>query len=300
MPSKPREPKLVEQVLQACQTRHYSRRTAQAYTGWIKRFISFHGKRHPVELGEPEISEFLTYLATECRVSPSTQNQALSAILFLYRYVVPKELQHLTDVVRAKPLKRLPVVLTIEEVRAILRELAGPQELMATLMYGAGLRVMECVQLRVKDIDFGSKYIMVRAGKGGKDRRTLLPERVVGPLGDHLRKVRRQHDEDVRNGAGWVELPTSIQRKYPHAGISWPWQWVFPATRGYRDPDTGQRRRHHYHESALQRAFKEAVYRAKIPKPATCHTLRHSFATHLLEQGKDIRTVQELLGHTSV
>jgi len=300
VPDAAHPPKLLDQVKLACRTRHYSRRTAEAYAAWIKRFILFHEKRHPVELDESDISSFLTHLATRRNVSPSTQNQALSAILFLYRHIVPKDLERLTDVVRAKPLKRLPVVLSAAEIRAVLAELTGTHRLMATLMYGAGLRVMECVRLRVKDVEFGSKYILVRAGKGGKDRRTLLPERARTPLREHLQTIRAQHESDLKHGAGWVELPTAIERKYPDAGNSWPWQWIFPATRGYVDPETGRRRRHHYHESALQRAFKNAVQKAGIPKPATCHTLRHSFATHLLEQGKDIRTVQELLGHASV
>jgi integron integrase len=280
--------------------RHYSKSTAKAYTGWVRRFLRFHDHRDPGELGAPEISRFLTHLATRLRVTSSTQNQALSAILFLYRHVLLQDMEQLKSVVRAKPSRRLPVVLTRNEVRAVLRELHGAHKLMATLMYGSGLRLLECVRLRVKDIDFGSNCIIVRDGKGRKDRRTLLPDRIRAILRDHLRAVRILHDRDVADGAGWVELPSAIRRKYPSAGQSWPWQWVFPATRRYRHPTTGEWRRHHYHESAVQRAFKQAVERARIEKPATCHTMRHCFATHLLEQGKDIRTVQELLGHASV
>jgi integron integrase len=294
------DPRLLDRVVHACQVRHYSRSTTRAYVGWIKRFILFHDKRHPQELGESEISRFLIHLATDRRVSASTQNQALSAILFLYRHVVPKDLDRLSDVARAKPSKRLPVVLNQEEIRAVLARLDGVPWLMATLMYGSGLRLMECARLRVKDVDFASNYILVRDGKGGKDRRTLLPERVRKSLREHLDRVKKLHESDLLAGAGWVELPRSIDRKYPNAGQSWAWQWVFPATRRYLDHATGQRRRHHYHESALQRAFKTAVIRAQVHKLATCHTLRHSFATHLLEDGKDIRTVQELLGHASV
>jgi integron integrase len=266
---------LLERVVQACQVRHYSPKTAKAYASWVKRFVLFHDKRHPAGLAEPEITQFLNHLAIERRVSASTQNQALSAILFLYRHVVRKDLKHLEDIARAKPSQRLPVVLSREEVRAVLAQLSGAQWLMAMLMYGSGLRLMECVRLRVKDIEFEANYILVRAGKGSKDRRTLFPERVRPTLREHLRAVRTRHVEDVKDGAGWVELPESIGRKYPNAGRAWSWQWVFPATRHYRDPATGQLRRHHYHESALQRAFKDAVHRARIYKPATCHTLRH-------------------------
>jgi len=299
-PASPRKPRLLDQVRDAIQTRHYSRRTGRAYVGWIKRFVRFSGMRHPRELGEPEISRFLTHLAVDLRVSASTQTQALSALLFLYRHVVPKDLDRLRNVVRAKAPKRLPVVLTRDEVRAVLAQLAGIKWVMATLIYGAGLRVSECVSLRVKDVEFGSNRVIVRSGKGGKDRRTLLPEVVRSPLREHLKQVRAQHERDQERGVGWVELPDAIGRKYPNAGREWAWHWVFPATRCYLDATTGQWRRHHFHESALQREFKEAVKRTGICKPATCHTLRHSFATHLLEDGRDIRTIQELLGHANV
>jgi integron integrase len=295
-----RQPNLLDRVTLACRSRHYSRRTAKAYRDWIKRFVVFHGKRHPEQLGEPEVSEYLTYLAVERQVAASTQNQALAAILFLYRHVLNRGLDHLKGVQRAKPSKRLPVVLTRQEVREVLARLSGRQWLMSALLYGAGLRVLECCSLRVKDIDFGAKHILVRGGKGGKDRRTLLPENLRRPLAECLSDGRRQHKEDLNRGNGWVEVPNALERKYPNAARSWEWQWVFPGTRNYRHPESGRMRRHHYHESALQRAFKSAVREAGIVKPATCHTLRHSFATHLLESGKDIRTVQELLGHANV
>jgi integron integrase len=293
---------LLEQVRAATLVRNYSRRTVKAYVGWIRRYIRFYRGRHPREMGEPQISAYPTHLATQCNVSPSTQNQALSALLFLYRRVLRRDLERLTEVVRAKAPKRLPVVLTRDEIHAVLDRLHDPQRLMAALMYGCGLRLHECLSLRVKDLDFRRRHIVVRDGKGGKDRLTMLPSRLETRLHRHLRQVRAQHDRDLRcsTADGWVELPTAIARKYPGAGCTWPWQWVFPATRQYVVRATGQRRRHHYHESALQRAFRQAVLRANIVKPASCHSLRHSFATHLLENGHDIRTVQELLGHSSV
>jgi integron integrase len=296
----PRQPRLLDRVRDAVRTRHYSRRTEKAYVGWTRRYILFHGKRHPSGMGAEELTQYLSALATQNNVSASTQNQALSALLFLYRDVLGQEVPWLDDVVRAKRTTRLPVVLAREEVRAVLRQLRGTPRLMAILLYGAGLRLLECARLRVKDIDFSRKQIIVRAGKGDKDRATPLPAVVIAGLAAHLEAVKRQHDADLRRGAGWVELPWALARKYPNAGREWPWQWVFPATRIYVDRETGQRRRHHLHESVLQRAVKEAVQRARIPKRATCHTLRHSFATHLLEEGRDIRTVQELLGHRDV
>lgn len=296
----PAQPRLLDRVRHAIRTRHYSGRTEQAYVAWIRRFIRFHGMRHPAEMGEREVSSFLTSLAVEGKVSSSTQNQAMSAILFLYRDVLGTDLPWLAEVVRAKGPKRLPVVLTREEVRAVLERIEGAPSLVATLLYGAGLRLIECVRLRVKDIDFARNEILVRAGKGGKDRRTILPASVREPLARHLTRVRAQYEEDKQRGAGWVELPTALLRKYPRAGREWPWQWVFPATRHYRDTETGQRRRHHLHETVVQRAVQRAVRDAGIPKRATCHTFRHSFATHLLDDGYDIRTVQELLGHRDV
>ena len=267
---------------------------------WIRRYIVFHGKRHPAEMGAVEVTQFLSSLAQQDHVAASTQNQALSALLFLYRQVLQVEMPWLDNVVRVKRSERLPVVLTREEVRAVIRELQGPPRLMAILLYGAGLRLLECARLRVKDVDFATNQIIVRAGKGDRDRVTMLPAVVRTDLVRHVEMVRRQHEADLRHGAGWVELPWALARKYPNAGREWAWQWVFPATRIYVDRETGQRRRHHLHESVLQRAVKEAVRRAGIAKRATCHTFRHSFATHLLEDNHDIRTVQELLGHRDV
>ncbi len=251
-------------------------------------------------MGAAEITQFLSSLAVEGHVAASTQNQALSALLFLYRNVLEQDLPWLDGVVRAKRAERLPVVLTREEVRAILRELQGPPRSMAILLYGAGLRLLECARLRVKDVDFAANQIVVRGGKGDRDRMTMLPGAVKADLARQLAFVRTQHETDLQRGAGWVELPWALARKYPNAGREWAWQWVFPATRIYVDRVTGQRRRHHLHETVLQRAVKDAVRRAGIAKPATCHTFRHSFATHLLEDGHDIRTVQELLGHRDV
>jgi integron integrase len=251
-------------------------------------------------MGGPEVTAFLTSLAVDGRVAASTQNQALSALLFLYRDVLGVDLPWLDGIVRAKRPARLPVVLTREEVRAVLARLDGVPRLMACLLYGAGLRVLECCRLRVQDLDFAANQIVVRGGKGDKDRVTMLPSLVKTDLARHLEEVRAQHQRDLAVGAGWVELPTALLRKYPNAGREWAWQWVFPATRIYRDRLTGQRRRHHLHESVLQRAVKDAVRRAGIAKRASPHTLRHSFATHLLEDGHDIRTVQELLGHRDV
>jgi integron integrase len=293
-------PRLLDQVREALRARHYSRKTEKAYVAWIRRFIFFHGKRHPRELGAAEVTRYLRSLATTGCVAASTQNQALSALLFLYREVLRVEMPWLDDVVRARRPTRLPVVLTRDEVRAIIRQLHGAPRLMAILLYGSGLRLLECARLRVKDLDFARRQITVRGGKGDKDRVTTLPTIVDVELRRHLEAAKRQHEADLRVGAGWVELPWALARKYPTAGREWPWQWVFPASRSYVDRETGQRRRHHLHESVLQRAVKEAVRLAGIPKRASCHTLRHSFATHLLEDDRDIRTVQELLGHRDV
>jgi integron integrase len=268
--------------------------------GWIKRFIHFCGLRHPRDLGSDDVRRYLTYLAVQRNVAPSTQNQALSALLFLYKRVLRIDLPWLNDVVRAKRKDTIPVVLTRDEVRRLLDQLEGPCWLLAALMYGSGFRLSEVLCLRAKDIDFGRHQITIRSGKGGRDRVALLPSRLELALQAHLSHARRLHDDDLEHGAGWVELPHAILRKYPKAGREWRWQWVFPASRHYTDPTTGERRRHHLHESAMQRTLKIAVLKAGIDKPASCHTLRHSFATHLLEDGKDIRTVQELLGHRSV
>lgn len=299
-PSAPQKPKLLDRVRGAIQSRHFSRNTEDAYVAWIKRFIFFHGKRHPMELSEPEVTRFLTSLAVDSRVSASTQNQALSALLFLYREILQQPLPWLDKVVHAKRPTRLPVVLTREEVQAVLTRLQGTPRLMGTLLYGAGLRLLECCRLRVKDLDFASNQIIVREGKGDKDRVTLLPFATKADLARHVEAVRSQYERDLERGGGWVELPMALARKYPNAGREWPWQWVFPATRTYVHRETGHRRRHHLHESVLQRAVKEAVRRAGLSKPASCHTFRHSFATHLLEDGYDIRSVQELLGHADV
>jgi integron integrase len=262
--------------------------------------VLFHGKRHPKDMGAAELTQFLSSLALNGRVAASTQNQALSALLFLYREVLEIDVPWLAEIVRAKRPERLPVVLTRNEVRAVLRPLRGAPRLMAFLLYGSGLRVLECCRLRVQDVDFGANQIVVRGAKGDKDRVTVLPSMIKRALAQHLETVREQHQCDLRSGAGWVELPTALAREYPNAGREWVWQWVFPATRFYRDRDSGQLRRHHLHESVLQRIIKDAVWRAGIAKRATPHTLRHSFATHLLEEGRDIRTVQELLGHRDV
>ena len=258
--------------------------------------------RHPRELGAAEVSQFLSSLAVAGGVSASTQNQALSALLFLYREVLDAPVGWLTALVRAKRPARVPVVLTRDEVRRVLARLKGrgAAPLIAGVLYGTGLRLLEALSLRVKDIDFGANQITVRETKGNRDRRTMLPERLKGPLLRHLAEVRTQHERDLEEGAGWVELPGALGRKYPQAGREWGWQWVFPAGRGYVEPHSGQHRRHHLHESVMQRVFREAVRAARIAKAASCHTLRHSFATHLLESGYDIRTVQELLGHRNV
>ncbi len=299
-PSAPQKPKLLDRVRLAMRAHHYSPRTEEAYVAWIKRYIFFHAKRHPSEMGAEEVTRFLSSLALDGRVAASTQNQALSALLLLYREVLQQDLPWLEGIIRAKRPIRLPVVLTREEVQAVMTHLRGTPKLMATLLYGAGLRLLECAQLRVKDVDFGVNHILVRDGKGQKDRVTLLPATAKTDLARHLEAVRQQHQRDLSKGAGWVALPGALERKYPNAGREWAWHWVFPATSMYVDRETGKRRRHHLHESVVQRAVKEAVRRAGIPKPATPHTFRHSFATHLLEDGYDIRTVQELLGHKDV
>ena len=299
-PPVPPKPKLLDQVRQAIRTRHYSVKTEEAYVGWIKRFIFFHNKRHPAEMGEKEIAEFLSSLASDSHVSASTQNQALNSLLFLYRGVIGKEIGYVDGVIRARRPQRLPVVLTREGVKALLGNLDATNRLMATLLYGAGLRLMECLRLRVKDIDFANNQIVVRGGKGDKDRYTMLPASLRETLANHLERVKRQHERDLERGLGRVVLPNALDRKYPNAGREWGWQWVFPAPRHYTDRVTGEQFRHHIHETVLQRAVREAVAKAGIAKPASCHSLRHSFATYLLEDGYDIRTVQELLGHKDV
>jgi integron integrase len=299
-PAPPPGARLLDRVRAAIRARHYSRRTEKAYVAWIRRYILFHGKRHPAEMGAVELTQYLSALAARDNVAASTQNQALSALLFLYREVLGHDVPWLDEIVRARRPARLPVVLTRDEVAAVIGQLRGTPRLMAILIYGAGLRLLECARLRVKDIDFARKQVIVRAGKGDKDRVTPLPAIAAAELTRHLEHVKRQHETDLRRGAGWVELPWALARKYPGAGREWAWQWVFPATRVYVDRETGQCRRHHLHESVLQRAIKDAVQRAGISKRATAHTLRHSFATHLLEDDRDIRTVRELLGHRDV
>jgi integron integrase len=298
--SGPDSPKLLARVRRAIRLRHYSPRTEEAYVGWIKRFVRYHGMRWPEELGEAEVTRFLSSLAVEGRVSASTQNQALGALLFLYRDVLGRKVGWLHDLVRAKRSPRLPVVLTKDEVQGVLGQMVGQRWLVAALLYGAGLRLLEALQLRVKDVDFGRGEITVRAGKRDRDRVTMLPPVLKWSLVRHLEKVKRRHEKDLAEGAGGVALPGALDRKYPDAAKEWVWQWVFPASRQYLDKGSGELRRHHLHESVIQRAFREGVLRSGIAKRATCHTLRHSFATHLLEDAYDIRTVQELLGHRDV
>ena len=295
----PTSKKLLDRVRDAIRVKHYSIRTEQAYVNWIKRYIYFHNVRHPAEMGAAEVEAFLTHLAVNENVAASTQNQALSALLFLYREVLKKDPGPI-DALRAKKPKRLPTVLTKDEVRRVLDHLSSTHQLMARLLYGSGLRLMECLRLRVKDLDFAQRAIIVRDGKGEKDRVTMLPESLVAPLQDHLRSVERLHEEDLARGFGAVYLPYALERKYPNANREWIWQYVFPSQRLSVDPRSGVVRRHHLDESGLQKAVRAAAQAAGMTKKVSCHTFRHSFATHLLENGYDIRTVQELLGHKSV
>jgi len=293
-------PRLLDEMRARMRRLGLSLRTEEAYVGWVRRFILANGKRHPREMGAVELEAFLTGLATHGRVAASTQNQALAALLFLYRQVLGVELPWLDNIRRAKKPERLPTVLTREEVAAMLGQMSGVTWLMAGLLYGAGLRLMECVRLRVQDVDFVRREIVVRQGKGGKDRRTMLPALVADALQGQLAEARRLHERDLAAGFGAVWLPHALDRKYANAAREWIWQYAFPASARSIDPRSGVERRHHLDETVLQRAVKTAVRRAGIAKPATCHTLRHSFATHLLESGSDIRTVQELLGHKDV
>ncbi len=292
--------KLLDQVRQVIRKKHYSYRTEQTYVAWIKRFILFHGKKHPKDMGEKEISTYISHLAVNRNVAASTQNQALNAIVFLYKQVLNRKLGDFGPMERAKRPKRLPSVLTRKEADLVLTVMSGKYALMAKLLYGCGLRLMECLRLRVKDIEFGSNQVIVRNGKGQKDRVTMLPEQLKKPLTEHLKGVRVIHEKDLKNGFGEVYLPFALSRKYPNAAKEWYWQFVFPSTRISKDPRSGTSRRHHAYETTLQRAVRNAARSVGIPKPVSPHTFRHSFATHLLEAGYDIRTVQELLGHKDV
>jgi len=292
--------KLLDQVRDVLRLKHYSIRTEDSYVDWIRRFILFHKKRHPKDMGRAEVEAFLTHLAVEGNVAASTQNQALSALLFLYHEVLKVEFDAPLDSVRAKKPARLPVVLTRAEAHQVIDGMSGTHQLMAKLLYGSGLRLMECLRLRVKDIDFERREITVRDAKGGHERVTMLPASLVTPLQEHLKRVKLLHEQDLATGYGQVYLPYALDRKYPNAATEWGWQYVFPSERLSTDPRTGITRRHHMDESNLQRAVKDAVRLARLAKPASCHTFRHSFATHLLESGYDIRTVQELLGHKDV
>jgi integron integrase len=290
---------LLDQVRDVLRVKHYSYRTEQTYVHWIRRFILFHNKRHPSEMSTAEVSQFLTHLAVNEQVAAATQNQALCAIVFLYRYVLQQELVGI-DAIRAKPSRYLPTVLTPDEVQAVIGQLYGVHKLLVQLLYGSGLRLSEGLELRVKDVDFAQRQLVIRDTKGNQSRITMLPDRVIEPLQAHLQTVRQLHHQDLDRGDGSVYLPFALERKYPHAERQWIWQYVFPAERLSQDPRRGITRRHHLHETGVQRAVRQAVNRAKVEKRVTCHTFRHSFATHLLQNGYDIRTVQELLGHKDV
>jgi integron integrase len=300
MPAARPAPRLLDQVREVVRRRHYSYRTEETYVHWIKRFIHFSAKRHPRELGAAEVTAFLNHLVGERHVAAATQNQALAALLFLYKEVLAQPLPWLENIEHARRPVRKPTVLTRTEAQSLLAQLKGTKWLMASLLYGAGLRLRECLTLRVKDIDFGYRQILVRDGKGGKDRVTVLPAPVSQPLQAHLARVKQWHEQDLADGCGDVELPDALARKYPRAPCEWGWKFVFPSHKRSADPRTGVIRRHHVYENYLIRGVKEAAWRAGITKHVSCHTLRHSFATHLLESGYDIRTVQELLGHNDV
>ena len=294
------KPRLLDQLRDQIRLKHYSIRTERVYCEWVKRFIRFHNYRHPEEMGAAEVEAFLSDLAVRRNVAASTQNQALAALLFLYKQVLKLDLPWLGEVVRAKKPVRLPVVLTITEVQQVLAQLQGELWLASSLLYGSGMRLMEVLRLRVKDVDFARHEILVRDGKGMKDRVTMLPQRLFTPLKQHLQTMRAVHQQELTAGRGDVYLPFALAKKYPKAPTDWAWQYVFPAPGLSVDPRSGAVRRHHVDEKRLQRAFKAAIRAAEIHKLATPHTLRHSFATHLLESGQDIRTVQELLGHADV
>jgi len=299
-PSSPQSPKLLDQVRNKIRFKHYSLRTEQAYVDWIRRFILFHRKRHPVEMGGPEVEAFLTHLAVVGKVAASTQNQARSALLFLYKEVLNQALPWMEDITPAQRPQRLPVVLTVTEVKAILDRLSGTHGLLARLLYGTGMRLMEGFRLRVKDLDFEQRQILIRNGKGFKDRVTILPTTLLEPLNHHLIQVKSLHEEDLQQGYGAVYLPDALERKYLNANREWGWQYVFPSQQLSVDPRSGVTRRHHADEKGIQRAMQQAARDMGFTKHATPHTLRHSFATHLLMAGYDIRTIQELLGHKDV
>ena len=294
------KPKLLEQVREQIRLRHYSIRTEKVYLEWVKRFIRFHKYRHPQEMGAAEVEAFLSHLAVRRDVAASTQNQALSAILFLYKQVLQIELPWMDGVIRARRPQRLPVVLTRDEVASVLAQLDGTLWLVGSLLYGSGMRLMEVLRLRVKDVEFARGEILIRDGKGQKDRVTMLPRKLAAPLQLHLERVRTLHQQDLQEGFGRANLPHALARKYPNAAAEWAWQFVFPSINRSADPRSGGIFRHHLHEKTIQRAIRNAVRRVGLHKPATPHTLRHSFATYLLESGQDIRTVQELLGHADV
>ena len=296
----PTRPRLLDQVREAIRLRHYSIKTEQSYVYWVKFFINYHNKRHPLEMGADEINQFLAYLALQRNVSPSTQNQALNAIAFLYRQVLEQNPGDFSNFPRAKRKKRLPVVFTHEEAIQVIDHLKGRNRLMAGLLYGCGLRISECLRLRVKDVEFGQQSLYVHDGKGGKDRVTVLPQKLIPPLRNQIEHVRNLHEFDLSEGYGEVYLPYALARKYPNAGKSPAWQYVFPASKLSKDPRSDKIRRHHVDDSVLQKAVKQAIRAAGINKSASCHTFRHSFATRLLQRGADIRTVQELLGHSHV
>jgi integron integrase len=291
-----RPPGLIQRYREELQARHYARRTVKTYEQWLRRFLRFHQLRHPREMGSAEVNAFLTHLAVEGQVSASTQNQALAALLFLYRVLLERDLD-LEGLVRARKPRRLPVVLTEEEVRSVLQRLEGSEALVAGLLYGSGLRLMEALRLRVHDLDFNRQELTVRNGKGGSDRRTMLPKRLSKKPRNHLEEVRSIHKRDLMDGWGQVRLPYALARKYRNAATEWGWQWVFPQHRRWQDPTSEQQGRHHLDPSLIQKSVRSAVLAAGISKPASCHSLRHSFATHLLERGQDIRTIQELMGH---
>lgn len=299
-PPGPRGPRLMDRLRDAVDARHMSRRTRESYAAWVRRFVVFHRMRHPAEMREPDITAFLTNLAVDGRVAASTQNQALAAILFLYEHVLRIPLARMEDIVRAKRPIRLPVVLSRSEVSDLLAALEGTPRLVCSLLYGSGLRLLEGLQLRIGDVDFRRSAIVVRDGKGHKDRATMLPRSIVADLRTHLEKVKALHERDLDADRGRVPMPGALARKYPNADREWTWQWVFPAKSHDRDEKTGVEHRHHLHETVIQKHMRDAVARAAVDRRASCHTLRHSFATHLLEENVDLRTIQELLGHSDV